>query len=106
MTTSSDTKALVAERGKTHGAFEDHAAATQRLKSAFYREHGKRQARNQTPLSETQLEAVEMILHKLGRIVAGDPNFADHWDDIAGYAVIANRTKATNPPPPLDGDED
>jgi len=106
MTTSSDTKALVAERGKTHGAFEDHASATQRLTSAFYREHSKRQARNQPPLSDTQREAAEMILHKLGRIVAGDPNFADHWDDIAGYAVIANRTKATDTPTTADGDED
>ena len=29
-----------------------------------------------------------MILHKIGRILAGDPNHKDHWVDIAGYANL------------------
>lgn len=29
-----------------------------------------------------------MILAKIARIVSGDPNHADHWDDIAGYALL------------------
>jgi hypothetical protein len=33
-----------------------------------------------------------MICHKLGRIVNGDPNYADSWIDIAGYAkLVADR---------------
>jgi hypothetical protein len=33
-----------------------------------------------------------MIVHKIGRIVNGDPDVTDHWVDIAGYAtLIADR---------------
>jgi len=35
-----------------------------------------------------QLEAMEMILHKISRISNGDPNYADSWRDIAGYATL------------------
>jgi len=85
------TEALVTERGKTHGAFEDHAGATQDLKRVFEKHNFARVAtRKQLPLTDMQRESIEMILHKIGRIVAGDANFQDHWDDIAGYAKIAN----------------
>jgi hypothetical protein len=33
-------------------------------------------------------EAIDMILHKLARIAAGNPYFEDHWKDIAGYASL------------------
>jgi hypothetical protein len=50
-----------------------------------------RSKRLQSGLSDQQIEALEMIAHKIGRIIAGDPDFDDHWDDIAGYAKIANK---------------
>lgn len=84
------TDQLVTERKATHGAFEDHARAAQAFKDVFVTELIARARRQQPPLSDTQKEAVDMICHKLGRIVAGDASFADHWDDIAGYARIAN----------------
>ena len=77
---------MLVERRSTHGHFTDHAACAQDLKATL-RLHA---ARRSVPLSATQTEALEMILHKVGRIVAGDAGFADHWDDIAGYAKIAN----------------
>lgn len=90
MTTSKDTDLLVASRTTTHGAFDDHARCTQGLKATIDIECGKRHDRGQPPLTDTQRESVDMILHKIGRIVAGDAGFQDHWDDIAGYARIAN----------------
>jgi hypothetical protein len=81
---------LVNERGKTHGNFGDHARVTQRLKEVIQTELADRVRRQQPYLTATQIESLEMIAHKIGRIVAGDPNFKDHWDDIAGYARIAN----------------
>lgn len=42
-------------------------------------------------LTATQLESLDMILHKCGRILSGDPNEPDHWRDIEGYARIANK---------------
>lgn len=81
---------LLTGRGKTHGAFADHAECTQLLKEVLVEQQAKRKRRGQPDLDHKQREALEMILHKIGRIVAGDPDFQDHWDDIAGYAKIAN----------------
>lgn len=78
------TQALISDRQRTHGHFTDHARIAQNLKAAVCTEDMYKK------LSATQAESIEMILHKIGRIVAGDPSFADHWDDIAGYAKIAN----------------
>ncbi len=33
-------------------------------------------------------EAIEMILHKISRIAAGNYYVKEHWDDIAGYAQL------------------
>ena len=80
--------ATLAERGKRYGEFEDHAAITQlfkRMTSRFLEDQ------NKPPLSASQQESLDMIFHKIGRILNGDPNYADSWIDIAGYAkLVAN----------------
>jgi len=87
----SATEQLVADRGKTHGAFVDHARCAQKLKEVIMMETYARAQRKQPRLTDQQRESIDMILHKIGRIVAGDSSFQDHWDDIAGYATIANK---------------
>jgi hypothetical protein len=51
-------------------------------------------------MTPSQKEGIEMIEHKLCRILCGDPNFRDHWQDIAGYAMRVleeiDRSKATS----------
>ena len=81
---------LLAERRTTHGSFNDHARYTQSIKHVITGALSDRFLANSPPLSDTQIESLEMIAHKMGRILAGDPSFADHWDDIAGYAKIGN----------------
>lgn len=85
MTTNTDK--LLKEREKTHGKFSDHARYTQRLKNVM---HDEEDAANPGwgKLNVMQREALDMIVHKIGRILAGDPNDADHWEDIAGYAKL------------------
>jgi hypothetical protein len=83
-TPQSDIDATLAERGKRYGAFTGHARVTQRLKAVVEDELAQR-GKFLTP---DQQEAIEMIFHKLGRIVNGDPNYADSWHDIAGYAKL------------------
>ena len=84
------TTELLNERGKTHGDFSDHAGITQALKSAM--QYHNRDGDAWAKLTDPQREALEMIVHKIGRILAGNPNFRDHWDDIAGYArLVAER---------------
>lgn len=81
----SDINAILDERQKTHGSFEIHAEITQKLKRVAHT----------SGLTDTQREALEMIYHKIGRILAGNPNYKDHWDDIAGYAqLISNELGA------------
>ena len=78
---------VLAARGKTHGDYGDHARITQALKM---------QMRTSMPdgegwhkLTVAQRETLDMIAHKIGRILAGDPDFRDHWVDIAGYAQLS-----------------
>ena len=80
---ASDVRTILRERGAVHGDFSEHARVTQALKRAA------RDSLNWAKLSDAQKEAVEMILHKLGRVLAGDPDHRDHWDDTAGYATLA-----------------
>jgi hypothetical protein len=75
---------ILKARGATHGDFADHARCTQELKRVFNRNL-------KSPLTNSQLEAVDMILHKLGRIASGNPNHADHWTDIVGYALLVEK---------------
>ena len=41
-------------------------------------------------MEDPQAEAMDMIVHKIARIVSGDSTFQDHWLDIAGYAMLAH----------------
>ncbi len=70
------------ERGTRYGDFDEHAKLTQNLKVTMY-EHPK-----YTQLAPYQAEALEMIQHKIGRIINGDPNYDDSWVDISGYATL------------------
>jgi hypothetical protein len=82
------TTAILTERGARYGKFTDHARITQLLKRDML-SHALTQG---VQLAPDQTEALEMIAHKLGRIVNGDPNYADSWADIAGYArLVADR---------------
>lgn len=77
----------VAQRGGRYGDFTGHASVSQTLKRVAY-EHA---ARNGVVLSDVHVEGLDMIFHKIARIVNGDPNYADSWHDIAGYATIVEQ---------------
>lgn len=76
--------ATLADRKSTHGEFTDHAAITQAIKRVIADSPSARAFK----FSAVAQEALEMIAHKIGRICAGNPNHADHWRDIAGYARL------------------
>jgi hypothetical protein len=92
---NSDLTAVLEDREKTHGSFEDHARITQRFKDVMNDELNQRFGRGQSLLNPKQMEALDMILHKIGRIIAGNPSYEDHWTDIAGYAQIAKDPVST-----------
>lgn len=39
-------------------------------------------------LATDQADALSMIAVKVARIINGDPNHADNWIDVAGYATL------------------
>lgn len=83
-----DVDAMLAERGKRYGTFIGHAHLTQTLKELIT-VHARQLNKKFFP---DEAEALDMICHKLGRIVNGDPHYADSWRDIAGYAkLVADR---------------
>lgn len=43
-------------------------------------------------LSDMQREALDMIMTKVSRILSGNPDHADSWHDIAGYAKLVEGT--------------
>ncbi len=87
--------AILDERGKRYGKFTGHSALTQQLKRVM-KQH--RKANHGPPawraLADDQRESLEMIQHKVGRILNGDADHIDSWDDIAGYAkLVADRLR-------------
>ena len=79
---SIDIDEILKERGKRYGKFSKHATITQELKNTM------RFHTNWEALSNDQKEALEMVAHKIGRILNGDPNYLDSWDDIIGYVKL------------------
>ena len=71
-------------RAEKYGKFKDGAALMQSIK----RELSAHASRHNKTFADDQWEALEMIVHKIGRIVNGDPDVVDHWVDIAGYATL------------------
>lgn len=79
------TDEVLQERGTRYGDFYDHALITQNLKADMAA------TEKWNTLSPAKKEALEMIAHKIGRILNGDPTYRDSWTDIAGYARLVER---------------
>jgi hypothetical protein len=72
---------LTNERKNVHGDWTQQAACAVALKHVIHQG-------NFNGLSSMQREALDMIAVKISRILTGDPDHEDHWDDIAGYAFL------------------
>lgn len=75
---------VLAERGKRYGSFMSNARISQHTKMVFWAQE------HYMNLAPDQQEALEMIAHKIARILNGDPNYVDNWVDIAGYAKLVS----------------
>ena len=75
---------ILQERALQYGTFVSLAKTAQEFKSVLYRELGSRNKR----LADDQAEALDMILHKIARIINGNADHIDSWADIAGYATL------------------
>ena len=75
-------------RAVEYGKFIEGAEVMQMLKRVVLNALNNRDK----TLAHDQAEALDMIIHKIGRIINGNPDVMDHWLDIAGYAqLVADR---------------
>ncbi len=85
----------LAERGSRYGEFVDHAEVTQLIKEAM------RFGDNWESLADDMKECLEMLAHKVGRILNGDPEYVDSWTDIIGYARLVEKRLIAEAEPKL-----
>lgn len=79
----------LAERGNRYGDFTDHARICQQLKNTMHNAHADHGLQlTWEKLADVQRQALEVIADKIARILSGDPNYADNWHDIQGYAKL------------------
>lgn len=81
-----DSKDIIVERDKTHGDYDYQSKLSQEIKNVF------KSSYLWNTLSYNQKESLEMIAVKISRILNGNPNFKDHWDDISGYAELISES--------------
>ena len=81
----SEIDATLQERGNRYGEFHEHARITQNIKRAMV------DSPNWASLSDDKKEALEMVAHKIGRILNGDPKYIDSWHDIIGYTRLVEQ---------------
>jgi hypothetical protein len=76
-------------RRKTHGEWNRNSACSQGLKSVM------RIWKSPVNWTPSQNEALDNLAQKTSRIVCGDPNFVDHWVDMARYCdLVVSEIKA------------
>lgn len=76
---------VLTERGNNYGSFDGHAKITQALKVAM------QNSRNWEELPDDMKETLEMVAHKIGRILNGNPKYKDSWTDIIGYVTLIEK---------------
>jgi hypothetical protein len=83
---------IIPNRDQQHGGMEAVGQLAQQIKGAM-RYGGS----NWHRLTPGEREALDMIAHKISRILSGaDPHDPEHWTDLAGYAHAAMRCREIN----------
>ena len=78
------------ERQKNYGVYSESAEIIQGIKLHM------RTAPGWDNLNPDAKESLEMIVHKIGRILNGNPDHIDSWHDISGYARLIEERIAGN----------
>lgn len=88
-------ESTLAERGARYGDFTDHAKIAQGIQRVMQTAERASPVIGQSArplawacLSDVQRQALTVIADKIARILSGDPDYADNWHDIQGYAKL------------------
>ena len=82
----SDISGTLDERGKRYGNYLEQTTIIKNIEDAIH-ESGNAGAA-WLNMEADQKDALYMIIVKMSRILNGDPDYADNWADIAGYATL------------------
>ena len=83
-----DSSNSIPNRDHQHGGMEAVGQLSQSIKISIHA------GINWHMLTPGEQEALDMIAHKIGRILSGnDPHDPEHWTDLAGYAHAAMRRR-------------
>jgi hypothetical protein len=74
---------IIKDRAEKYGDFRDQAILAVDLKEII------RHGRSFDMMPSYMKESLDMICHKIARIVNGDPKYLDSWVDLVGYAQLA-----------------
>jgi hypothetical protein len=77
---------ILDKRAEQYGTFLRNADIAIKLKQVIH----NAMVREDTQLYPDQLQALDMIVTKIGRILTGNPSHLDSWIDIAGYAKLVS----------------
>lgn len=77
----------LAERGATYGDANYQFTLAQAMKDNMRLLSGD----EWLMLPAVARESLDMIVHKMSRVICGDHTHADSWHDIAGYAKLAEK---------------
>lgn len=75
---------ILAVRSDTHGDFSDNARIAQSAKELW------RTTPNWHKMAPYQREAIDLLTIKLARILSGDYDCEEHWNDLAGYPSLVS----------------
>jgi hypothetical protein len=83
-----DIKKTLNDRAAKYGDFRYHAELSVHFKKVMHK------GRSWPELYPYMQESLEMIQHKIARILNGDPTYLDSWVDIIGYTqLVVDRLK-------------
>jgi len=80
------TEELLEERGKRYGSFSSFAEISQEIKSKVYTDLKLDKEKREANM--IIMEGLDMVVHKLARILNGDPYYLDSWRDLSAYAKL------------------
>lgn len=83
--TLQSTDATLTQRGNRYGEFSGNAEVSCTLRDTLMHHYN---SLNSEEMPLVQREAINLICHKLSRVVNGDVAYDDNWRDIAGYAEL------------------
>lgn len=80
------TEVLLVQRGEKYGDVDAQAKTFDDIMKAI-----APPGSNWSTLAPRQRQSLNVIALKISRIMHGDPDYDDNWDDIAGYALLGKK---------------